>query len=299
MSIFVAAVDAGSFSAASRRLNLPLPTVSRKVAQLEASLTTRLLLRTTRKLSLTEAGAAYLLSCKRILEDVRDAERSATGEYSLPRGDVVIAAPIVFGRWHVLPIVCDFLVQYPEINVRLLLSDRNAALIDDQIDIAVRVGSLPDSSLVATRVGSVARVTCGSPNFLAGRPALKSLADLEGVPCVTFESLSSSSTWAFGPLKGSRMQTVGVRERLSVNNAEAAIDAAISGVGLVRVLSYQAAPAIERGQLKLVLRKFEPAPTEVHLVHSGQRLIPLKLRSFLDFAAPRLRGALQSSSHRR
>ena len=167
MSILVAAVEAGSFSAASRKLGVPLPTVSRKVAELEARLNTRLLVRSTRKLALTDAGAAYFAACKRILEQVGDAETEASGEYVTPKGDLVITAPIVFGRLHVLPTVSDFLASFPDINVRMVLSDRNVKLVDDHIDLAVRIGALPDSSLIATRVGSVRRVVCGSPRYFA------------------------------------------------------------------------------------------------------------------------------------
>lgn len=285
MSIFVAVAESGGFSAAARKMRVPLPTVSRKVSELENHLKMRLLVRSTRKLSLTEAGAAYLAACKRILEDVGNAERTAAGEYSAPRGELVLTAPIVFGRLHVLPIVCDFLAQFPDIDVRLVLSDRNIALVDDQIDLAVRIGPLPDSTLVATRVGSVTYVICGSPKFLAANGTPRTAQDLANMPFVALSSVASAA--GRGP-----DLPADVRVRLAVNTAEAAIDAAIAGVGLARVLSYQAAAAVERGDLKRVLRKLEPEPLPVSLVHPGQRLLPLKLRSFIDFAAPRLRKAL-------
>jgi DNA-binding transcriptional LysR family regulator len=292
MSIFVAAVETGSFSAAGRKLDVPLPTVSRKVSELEAHLKARLLVRSTRKLSLTEAGIAYLAACKRILDDVGSAERTAAGEYSAPRGDLVLTAPIVFGRLHVLPIVCDFLARFPEINVRLVLSDRNAQLVDDQIDMAVRIGTLPDSSLVATRVGSVTYVVCASPDFLAAQGTPKTPQDLARLPCVTLDSVAGGAAWTFTSPEAGRNLSIDVRTRLSVNTAEAAIDAAIAGAGLARVLSYQAARSVEAGKLKRVLRKFEGDPLPVSLVYAGQGHLPLKLRSFLDFAAPRLKALL-------
>jgi DNA-binding transcriptional LysR family regulator len=294
MSIFVAAVDAGSFSAASRKLGVPLPTVSRKVSELESHLKTRLLVRSTRKLSLTDAGVTYLGACKRILDDVGNAERTAAGEYAAPRGELVLTAPIVFGRLHVLPIVCDFLARFPEINVRLVLSDKNIPLVDDQVDVAVRIGALPDSSLVATRVGSVTHVVCASPEFLAAHGTPRTPEDLMRIPCVTFDAVASGAAWTFA--SPAQARGVDVRVRLAVNTAEAAIDAAIAGVGIVRVLSYQAARAVERGELRLVLRKFEPDPLPVNLLHTGQGHLPLKLRSFVDFAAPRLRKVLGKSS---
>jgi DNA-binding transcriptional LysR family regulator len=292
MSLFVATVQAGSFSAASRGLRLPLPTVSRKVALLESQLGTRLLVRSTRKLSLTDAGVTYLAACKRILEEVRDAERAAAGEYSVPRGDVILTAPVAFGRLHVLPIVCDFLALHPQINVRLLLSDRNQDLLDNQIDIAVRIGSLPDSSLVAAKVGEVTYVVCGSEAFLAAHGTPKTPADLERTPCVSLEALGATPIWTFASQEhGTR--SVHVQMRLAVNTAEAVIDAAVAGVGLVRVLSYQTARAIEAGSLRRVLRKYESDPLPVHLIHTGRKPVARKLRAFLDFATPRLRQSLR------
>jgi DNA-binding transcriptional LysR family regulator len=293
MSILIASMEAGSFSAASRKLGVPLPTISRKVSDLEAHLRTRLLVRSTRKLTLTDAGAAYLAACRRILEQVGDAERAVTGEYVAPRGDLTLTAPIVFGRLHVLPVVSEFLAHFPEINVRMALSDRNVHLIDDQIDMAVRIGTLPDSSMVATRVGSVRRVVCASPPLLAAHGTPKTPADLAGLPCVTFDGPAAGSAWIFASPDRKREQSVPIRPRLSVNTAEAAIDAAIAGVGLTRVLSYQAARAVEDGKLKLVLEEFERDPVPVSLIHAGHGLLPLKMRSFLEFAVPRLRRSLR------
>ena len=291
MSILAAAVDTGSFSAASRKLGVPLPTVSRKVAELEKHLKAKLLVRSTRKLALTDAGASYLAASKRILEQVDDAEAAAAGEYSTPRGELVITAPIVFGRLHVLPVVCDFLARFSDIDVRMVLSDGNVSLIDDHIDLAVRIGALPDSSMMATRVGAVRRVVCGSPGFFAAHGTPKKPEDLAGLPCVTFAGTASSTSWTFARGRG-RARPVQVRARLAVNTAEAALDAAIKGIGLTRVLSYQAARPVREGKLRIVLQKFEPAPMPVSLLHAGQDLVALKIRSFLDFAAPRLRKAL-------
>ena len=289
MSVLVSVVETGSFSAASRKLGAPLPTVSRKVSELEAHLSTRLLIRSTRKLTLTDAGAAYVAASKRILEQVGDAERAASGEYSSPRGDLVVAAPIVFGRLHVLPAVNEFLANYPDIDVRLLLSDRNVHLIDDHVDLAVRIGALADSSMVAVRVGSVRRVVCASPTFLAGHGTPKAPEDLSALACVTFDALTSSTAWNFTTADSRTERAVALRSRLSVNTAEAAVDAAISGVGVTRVLSYQAANAVAEGKLRIVLAKYESEPLPINIVHIGQSLLPLKTRAFLDFVAPRIR----------
>ena len=291
MSILRAAVETGSFSAASRKLRVPLPTVSRKVAELEKHLSVRLLVRSTRKLALTDAGADYLAACKRILEQVDEAEAAVAGEYSVPRGELAVTAPVVFGRLHVLPVICDFLARFADIDVHLTLSDRNVNLIDDQIDVAVRIGALPDSSMSAAKVGAVRRVVCGSPAFLAAHGMPKQPEDLAGTPCVTVASAAGRAPWTFARGRGPA-RPVQVQERLSVNTVEAALDAALAGVGLTRVLSYQAARAVRDGKLRVVLRKFEPAPLPVRVMHAGGDPLPLKVRSFLDFAAPRLRKAL-------
>lgn len=291
MSVLVAVAESGSFSGASRKLGTPLPTVSRKIADLEAHLQTQLLVRTTRKLMLTDAGAAYVTACKGILEQVAEAERAASGEYAAPRGDLVVTAPVVFGRLHVLPVINAFLARYPEIDVRLLLSDRNVHLIDDHIDLAVRIGDLADSGLVAMRVGKVRRVVCASPGYLAGVGAPKVPEDLSALACITFDSLASSPAWTFRDPGSRRERVVPIHARLSVNTAEAALDAAIAGVGVTRVLSYQAVQAIAEGRLEIVLAAYEPEPPPVNLVHAPQSLLPHKTRAFLDFAAPRIREA--------
>jgi len=287
MSILVAVVDAGSLSAAARRLGMPLATVSRKVADLEAHLNTRLLHRTTRQLVLTEAGASYVAACRRILDDIGEAERTATGEYAAPKGELVVTAPVVFGRLHVVPVVAEFLAQYPQIDVNLMLTDRVVHLMDEHADVAVRIGALPDSALMATRVGTVRRVVCASPAYLAARGVPASPGDLAGHACITFEVLASLRAWVFG--SGKAALSVPVHSRLAVNTAEAAIAAAVLGVGFARVLSYQVAEAVREQSLQIVLERFESAPLPISLVHKGQAPLPLKLRAFLDFVTPRLR----------
>lgn len=291
MSILVTAVEAGSLSAAARRLGTPLATVSRKVSELEAHLGTRLLNRSARRLTLTDAGRSYVLACRRILEELEEAERAASGEYQAPRGELIITAPIVFGRLHVLPVVTEFLNAYPEIHVQMLQSDRVANLLEDRIDVAIRIGDLPDSSLVAIRLGAIRRVVCGSPGYFAARGMPRALADLKAHDCITFETLASPDAWTFAA--GKSEGAVPIRSRLVVNTAEAAIDAARAGLGITRVLSYQIADALRAGTLAIALRDFEPEPWPVSLVYSGGRLQPVKVRAFLDFAAPRLKARLE------
>ena len=292
MSVFLAVVEAGSFSAAGRRLAMPLATVSRNVSELETHLKARLLNRSTRKLTLTDAGREYLAACKRILEDVSEAERTASGEFSTPKGELVITAPIVFGRLHVLPVIADFLKAFPEVDVRLVQSDRLANLLEDHVDLAVRVGALPDSNLSATRVAMIRRVACASPDYFRAHGMPMKPQDLNTHQCITFDALGSAYSWSFVVDGGQLL--VPVHSRLVVNTAEAAIDAALASVGITRVLSYQIETARRSGLLALTLEAFEPAPFPVSLVYSSQRRLPLKLRAFLDFAAPRLRERLQA-----
>ena len=285
----LAAVDGGSLSAASRALRMPLPTVSRKVSELEAHLGTQIVVRTNRKLLLTDAGQAFVQASRRILADLEEAERSAAGEYREPRGDLLVTAPIAFGKLHVLPAVLDFLRVYPQVDVRLVLTDSVVDLIDNHVDLAVRLGRLPDSGLIALRVGEVHRITCASPAYLAARGVPATPADLADHDCLAFEGLQTSRSWTFGHDPDN---PVVFRPRLGVSTAEALIEAAASGLGIARMMSYQAADAIRAGRLVPILRDHVPDPVPVHLVHAGLPLLPLKLRAFRDFALPRVKAAL-------
>jgi DNA-binding transcriptional LysR family regulator len=287
MSIFAAIVDAGSLSAAGRRLKVPLATVSRKLADLEAHLKTRLITRTTRQLVLTDAGRDYLAACRQILDQVDEAERDASGAYANARGELVVAAPVVFGRLHAVPVVAAFLESHPDVDVRLLLGDRFVNLLEEHVDVAIRIGELADSSLIATPVGSIRRVVCASPAYVSkfGKPSAP--ADLGAHRCVTFEGLMSSKAWSFPSPQGPRR--VAIRSRLAVTTADAAIAAALAGLGVTRVLSYQVADALREGRLVRLLAKHEPPAVPVNLVYPAQGRLPMKCRAFIDFAVPRLR----------
>jgi DNA-binding transcriptional LysR family regulator len=290
MTVAVTVQELGSLSAAARRLRMPLPTVSRKVSDLEAHLNARLFNRSTRRLTLTNAGESYIAACKRILEDVRETEHTVSGEFSTPRGELVISAPIVFGRIHVLPVITAFFQAYPEVTVRLSLSDRMVGLLEDHVDLALRIGELEDSRLIATRCGSTRRVVCGSPEYFSQHGTPKHPADLASHAAVVFETVTSSNAWVFAADRSDI--AVSMRRQLIVNTSEAAIDAATAGVGVTRVLSYQVEHAIKVGTLVAVLKRFEPNSLPISLVHDNQRRVPLKVRAFLDFAAPRLRARL-------
>jgi len=292
MSLLVAVTEHGSLSKAGRALQMPLATLSRKISELEALLGTRLLIRTTRKLTPTDAGVAYLAAARRIIEQVEEAEREAAGEFTAPRGELAVTAPMMFGRLHVLPVVADFLATFPEISVRLILADRNVDLVDDHVDMALRIGRLPDSSMVATKVGTLRTVTCAAPSLLAARGKPDRPDDLERLPCVAVDTPMPSPSWRFRKPRSTAGLDVTVVPRLTVTNPEAAAQAAIRGVGVARLLHYQVVDAVRRGDLEIVLDKYELEPSPVHLVHASRGQMPLKMRRFLDYAAPRLRRAL-------
>ncbi len=291
MSVFAAIVDAGSLSAAGRRLNVPLATISRKLADLEAHLKTRLITRSTRKLVLTEAGRDYLGACRQILEQVDEAERVVSGAYANVKGQLVVAAPIVFGRLHVVPVAAAFLERHPDVDIQLRLGDRNVNLIEEHVDLALRIGTLPDSNLVATQVGSIRRVVCASPTYLERFGQPQSLDDLATHRCITFDGLDAAAAWTFVSGEGQRRQ-VPVRTRMTVSTADAAIAAATLGLGLTRVLSYQVADALREGRLIRVLSAEEPPAVPASLIYPGQGRLPMKTRAFIDHASAQLRDRL-------
>jgi DNA-binding transcriptional LysR family regulator len=291
MSVLLSAVENGSLSKAARNLNVPLATVSRKVADLESHLKASLLIRSAKGLELTPAGRTFVTAAKAILEQVTEAERTAAGEYTEPRGDLVVTAPTMFGRMHVLPVVTQFLSAFPDVSVGLVLTDRVTHFLDDQIDIAVRVGDLPDSALVASKLGTLRRVMCATPDYLAARGTPKHPDDLAGHSVISFENSPTPTSWTFWS-NGEEVKAA-FRPRLSVSTIDGAIDAALASVGLARPMSYQVARHVRDGVLQVVLERFEPTPRPVHLVYDRQGRMPLKLRAFFDFAVPLLRKRLE------
>jgi DNA-binding transcriptional LysR family regulator len=290
MSVIIAVTETGSFSAASRRLRTPIATVSRTVAELEARLNAQLFQRSSRKVTLTDAGRSYIDACKRIIEQVDEAEREVSGEYRVPKGDLAVTSPWGLGHTHLLPLAVEFLTAYPEIALRLMLTDRVVNMVAENIDVAIRVGILPDSSMIASRIGSIRVVTCGSPSYLAARGLPKEPSDLCNHDCITIDDVAVPPTWKFG--KGDRPIVVPIRSRLTVNTSEAAVLAAISGVGLTRVMSYKMDAARREGTLAIVLDDFEPDPLPAHIVYAERKPMPLKLRAFLNWMTPRLKARL-------
>ena len=290
MSIAVSIADAGSLSAASRKLRMPVPTVSRKLSELEARLRTQLFNRSSRRLSLTEAGRSYVEACKRILEQVDDAEREASGEYRAATGDMTVTSPWGIGHLHLLPLSCEFQKAYPDIGLRLLLTDRVVNPVENSIDVSIRIGPLSDSSLIATRVGSVRVVACASPDYLAARGRPLTPADLVRHDCITIDETGVPRSWAF--MEGGQEIAAPIPSRLTVNTSEAAVEAAIAGSGITRVMSYKMEAARRSGALVLLLEHFEKDTLPVHILYTERKPMPLKLRVFLDWLTPRLKARL-------
>jgi len=292
MSIVLAVVEAGSLSAAARRQKAPLATVSRKVSELEAHLQTKLFTRSSRMLVPTDAGRSYIAAAKRILADLTEAERAASGEYTTPRGDLVVSAPIAMGRLYLQPIIVEFLAKFPDVDIQLGLQDRPVNFWEEQIDVALRIGELTDSSLIAVKAGEIRRVMCASPDYLKSRGIPRSPDDLTTHECITYPAMHSPSLWR---LKRDKTEyAVPVRSRLVVSNTESAFDAARAGLGLTVVFSYQVAELIRSGGLIPVLQDFQPPARPVNFVYSPNRFMPVKLRAFLDLAVPRFKARLGS-----
>jgi DNA-binding transcriptional LysR family regulator len=286
MRIFVKVAEAGGFAEASRQLGLSPPAVTRAIAALEKTIGAPLLVRTTRSVKLTESGVRYLEDCQRILLEISDAEAAAAGSYSRPTGTLTVTAPVLFGQMHVQPIVTRFLRTHPDVTARTIYLDRNVNLIEEGVDVAVRIGELADSEMHAVGVGSVRRVVCASPDYLKryGEPLRP--RDLANHQVIVPSGASTLLEWRFGR---DRKTAVTVRPRLNCNLNEAAIAAALDGFGVTRVLSYQVGDHLRSGRLKELLKEFEVAPMPVHVVRTGGRTPSAKVRAFVDMAVAELK----------
>jgi DNA-binding transcriptional LysR family regulator len=287
MSVFVAVAEEESFAAAARRLRMSPPAVTRAVALLEERLGVRLLTRSTRLVRTTDAGVRYLDDARRILQDADEADEAAAGINATPRGHLAVTAPVLFGKIYVMPVITAYQLAFAETTVSALFVDRVVNLADEGLDVGIRIGSLPDSSLRAIRVGQVRRVVCASPAYLKkfGRP--ESPADLAEHRIIAATSVSAGSEWAFA--KGKERISVRLRPKIFVNTNDGALEAARSGFGLTRLISYQVANELAAGTLKAVLTEFEEASLPVHVIHREGRHGSAKVRSFVDLAVERLR----------
>jgi DNA-binding transcriptional LysR family regulator len=284
MAAFVAVCESAGFAAAARRLGISPSAVTRLVGGLESRLGVRLLQRTTRSLSLTDPGRGYLGRARRILADLEEAEASAQSERLMPRGRLVVAAPRLFGRLHVAPRLSSFLARYPEVNGELRLNDRLVNLFEEGVDVAIRIGELADSSLVARRLGETRRVVVASPGYLDRRGRPQQPGDLAKHEITLFASLDALAEWGFAAADGTDIR-VRLTPRFLTDSAEAAIDHVLEGGGLARMLAYQVAEAVRAGALEIVLERFEFPPAPISMVYPSSRLLSAKVRAFIDLVA--------------
>lgn len=290
LTVFVAVAEEQSFAAAARKLGMSPPAVTRAVASLEERLAVKLLSRTTRFVRATDAGRRYLEDARRILAELDQADEAAGGINAEPRGHLAVTAPVQFGRLFVLPVVVEYLRRYSSVQVSAIFLDRIVNLLEEGMDVGVRIGALPDSSLQAVQVAKVRRVLCASPNYLSERGQPRVPADLAGHDIISALGISPTTDWKFG--EGREQQTQRIRPRLMVTTNDSAIDAALRGFGITRLLSYQIAPYLASGQLQIVLSEFEPAKVPIHVLHREGRYASAKVRSFVDLIVAELRNDL-------
>jgi DNA-binding transcriptional LysR family regulator len=288
MSVFVAVAEEQGFAGGARRLGISPPAVTRAIAALERRLGVKLLNRTTRYVRATDAGVRYLEHARRILAEADEADEAAAGADATPRGHLAVTAPVLFGSLFVMPGIVDFLQRHPDVVVSALFLDRVANLLEEGLDVGVRIGDLPDSTMRAIPVGFVRRVVCASPRYVNKHGEPRAPADLARHSIVAATPVSPSTEWRFG--SGRRSLGVRVRPRLTVTSNDGAIQAALRGFGLTRVMSYQVAAHLAAGRLKRVLAAYEPLPVPIHVMHLEVRQAPAKVRSFVDFLVDRLRG---------
>ena len=296
---FVVSVDSGSLSAAARVLGRSPASITRAVASIEDRLGLMLLQRTTRSLKLTEGGERYIVVARRVLADLDEAEKTAGARTAEPQGVLTVTAPLAFGALHVRPLIDEFLAAHAAVSARLLLLDRVVSILEEGIDVAVRIAHLPDSSLIATSLGTVQRILVASPAYIArfGRP--KTPSDLSAHRCIASTPITASNVWTFGAGNGQRAKSVRVSPRLFVNSAEAAIRSAVSGVGVTFAVSYQVPEHLASGALVRLLAPYEPPALPVHLVYPATSAQTAKVRSFVELATRRLRALLGERSSRR
>lgn len=287
VSVFVAVVDTGGFAGAARKLNLSPPAVTRAVNELETYLGLKLLTRTTRLVRVTDAGARYAQDCRRILAELMEADESVNGMHAAPRGRLTVTAPVLFGSLYVTPVLTEYLTRYPLVSASCMFLDRVVNILDEGVDVAVRIGELPDSSMQAVRVGQVRRVICASPSYLNLHGTPQTPDDLQRHAIVSASSVTPNPEWRL--VEKGLPRTIRLSARLTTTTNDSAIRAAVGGFGLTRLLSYQVADQLRDGRLKTVLSECEPEVLPVHVVHREGRHASQRVRAFLDLAIERLR----------
>lgn len=287
INVFTAVVDANGFAGAARKLNISPPAVTRAISELEAHLGVRLLTRTTRVVRVTDAGARYVEDCRRILAELAEADESVSGLHGAPRGRLTLTAPVLFGALYVTPIVTEYLQRYPEVTASCWFLDRVVNMMDEGVDIAVRIGELPDSSMQAVRVGKVRRVICAAPSYLERHGEPQSPDELAAHTIVSASGVTPAPEWRL--VENGAARIVKLQPRMITTTNDSAVAAAVAGFGLSRLMSYQVAEHVREGRLKILLSEFETAPLPVQLVHREGRHASQKARAFLDLAIERLR----------
>ncbi|MFL0805886.1 MAG: LysR family transcriptional regulator [Oceanobacter sp.] len=297
LQVFVAVAEEAGFAAAARRLNMSPPAVTRAIAALEQSLGVKLLQRTTRYVRMTDVGQRYLDDARRVLAALEAADESAMGNNTTPRGTLTVTAPVLFGRMHVMPVIAEYLSRYPDVTVNALFLDRVVGLVEEGIDVAVRIGHLPDSSLRALPVGEIRSLLVASPEYLQRQGYPSAPDDLEQHELVASTAgAGSGSYWYFRNQAHRQDMRVGIQPRLVVTTNDAAIEAVQAGVGITRINSYQVSEPVLAGKLEILLPEYECPARPIHIVHREDRLGASKNRVFIDLLAQRLRNnrALQS-----
>jgi DNA-binding transcriptional LysR family regulator len=287
MTVFVAVAEEEGFAGGARRLGMSPPAVTRAIAALEEHLDIKLFNRTTRFVRLTEAGQRYLEDAKHVIAAADEADDAVAGINAEPRGNLVVTAPVQFGRMYVMPGIIDYLERYPKTEVQALLLDRVVNLLEEGVDVGVRIGELPDSSFKALQVGHVRHVVCAAPSYLAKYGTPNTPEELEKHQIILASGVSPSSEWRF--TKDGAPFMMRIKPRLAVTSIHAAIDAAVSGFGITRLISYQIAPQLASGELKIVLSEYENKALPIHIVHREGRHASVKIRTFVDLMAERLR----------
>jgi DNA-binding transcriptional LysR family regulator len=288
MKVFVAVGELESFAAAARRLDISPAAVTRAISALEDQLGVKLLLRTTRSVRVTEAGSRYLEDTRHILASINEANEAAAGINATPKGELAVTAPILFGKKFVMPCIVRYLQQYPEVDVSAFFLDRIVNMVEEGMDVAVRIGPLPDSGLKALRVGKVRRMLCASPQYLTRHGVPQHPSDLLEHAVIATTNLSPRAGWRFGVTD--QPTTVRMQPRLTVTSNDGAIAAAVGGLGIARLLSYQVVDEIASGQLEVILAEYEEAPWPIHVLHRESKYGSAKVRAFVDMLAEHLRG---------
>ena len=286
MKVLLAVAEAESFAGGAKLMRMSPPSVTRVIAGLENRLGILLLARSTRSLRLTEAGRRYVDDCKRILLDVEEAEELATGSSVRARGNLTVTAPVMFGEQYLIPLITQYLAEHPEVTINALLVDRLVNMLDEGVDVAIRIGQLPDTGLQAIRVGQVSTVICAAPTFLdhVGRPMHPS--DVLGLPIVMSSASTLLTDWQFSV--DERTIALHPKARLVVSSNQASINAARMGWGLTRVLSYQVAEPVAKGELEILLEAYQTPALPVHILYQGGKRVSAKVRTFVDYCSARL-----------